>query len=253
MDRHIITGVGLLATMGLIFALLGFSNEVWAEAKYGRRAEDTHWRLSMATGSSALIFLSAALAIGPIRRLWGRPTPVHMPWRRSIGVCAAVAVWIHVSFGITIHANGWRVWVPFTHLWRSSGSLFVLGAAFWIGLMAASLMSVLALTSNSRSLRTLGVRRWKLVQRSTYLVYPLVFVHILGVQRQEGRLIGQAVLPLLLMAVVIVAQIAGFVSTRRGKVKAPPRETGRTVPESNSENGTDHGEMPPPVHSTFGS
>lgn len=215
-QRHVLAGAMLLVTIGVLYLLLGFSNEVWAEESFGRRSEDVHWRLSMATGSTALLFLSAALSIGPIRRLRAQPIPAHIPWRRSIGVSAAVAAALHVSFGITIHAEGWRIWVPFTHLWRSSGSLFVLGAAFWIGLTAATIMFVLALTSNARALRSLGVRRWKRVQRSTYLVYPLIFIHVLGVQRQEGRALGHAILPLFTMGIVLVLQISAIVSTRRG-------------------------------------
>lgn len=224
--RHIITGVTLVATIAVVFAALGQSTEVWADQSFGKRSEDVHWRLSMATGSTALIFLSAALSLGPIRRLRGRPTPVHIPWRRSIGVSGAVAMWLHVSLGSTIHADGWRIWVPFTHLWRSSGSLFVLGAAFWIGLLAASLTSVLALTSNSTAFRSLGARRWKRVQRVTYVVYPLVFVHVLGVQRQEERNIGHAVLPFLLMAIVVALQMAAIVSIRRSKTNAQLSRSG---------------------------
>ena len=114
---------------------------------------------------------------------------------------------------------------PFTHVWRSSGSLFVLGAAFWIGLAAALLMSVLAITSNSRALRGFGVRRWKNVQRLTYLVYPLIFVHILGVQRQEQRVLGHALLPLLLMGLVFSIQLFGFISTRRAVAARHPSKT----------------------------
>ena len=225
MGRNLMAGLALLTVISVLYILMGFTTEVWEEEEFGARADDTHWRLSMATGTSALVFLSAALLVGPIRQLRDKPTPAHIPWRRSLGVSASVAVLIHVSFGITIHADGWRVWVPFTHVWRSSGSLFVLGAAFWIGLLAALLMSVLAIISNSRALRGFGVRRWKNVQRLTYLVYPLVFVHILGVQRQEQRVLGHALLPLLLMGLVFSIQLFGFISTRRAVAARHPSKT----------------------------
>jgi len=188
LKRHAIV-VGTSVVIGtVIYQLLGFNPEWWPDRSFGRRADDVHWKSSVSTGSTAMLLLGTTLSIGPLQRLrTGRKGPIHIPWRRTVGVWAAVVAWTHVLFGVTIHADGWRIWVPFTHLWVSQGKLRILAASMWIGLGATLILIVLALTSNSFSLRTLGAKRWKLLQRGSYVVGALVVVHIAGIQVAESR------------------------------------------------------------------
>lgn len=214
--RHLIIALAALLSVAVLYLLLGLSPEWWPDRSYGPRAEDTHWRLSVATGSTAALLLGTTLIIGPIRRIRsGRSGAVHIPWRRVAGVWTAIVAWTHVMFGITIHADGWRIWAPFAHLWQSQGKLRILAAAMWVGLAAALLLIVLAGTSNSTSLRRFGSHRWKLLQRSAYVIAALVVAHIAAMQIQEDRNTVHVVIVAAVLASVASIQAAGFVFTRR--------------------------------------
>ena len=171
-----------------LYFVLGFSPEWWPDRSYGRRADDAHWKLSVATGSTAALGLMVTLSFSALRRVrTGRSGPPHQPLRRIVGLWSALVAWIHVAFGLTIHAEGLAVWRPFTNLWRSGGDLRLLAGAMWVGLGAACVLVGLAVISNTRALRRLGVARWKWLQRSTYLVGAAVAVHVAAMQLQEDR------------------------------------------------------------------
>jgi len=132
-----------------------------------------------------------------------------------MGIWTAMSAWTHLMFGITIHADGWRIWVPFTHLWQSQGKLRLLGAAMFVGLGAALLLAVLGATSNSTSLRRLGSHWWKLLHRGTYVVAALIVVHIASMHLQEDRNALHVAVVAAILAGVASIQVAGFVFTRR--------------------------------------
>lgn len=216
MKRHSIAAAASATIIAVLYWLLAYSPEVWSEEVFGARGDDPHWKLSMATGTTAVMMLGATLVIGPIRRLrTNRLGPVHLPWRRVLGVWSAFTAWVHVGLGATIHAEGWRVWVPFTHLWRSEGKLRILGATFFVGLGAALILVLLVATSNSRALRALGARRWKMLQRSTYVVFGVILIHVVGTQIHEGRTLVHVALTLSIFAVTMFVQAAGVRFTRR--------------------------------------
>ena len=219
MRRHAIAATTAALAVAALYLLLGLSTEWWPDRSYGRRGDDVHWKLSMATGTTAILLLAVSLTIGPIRRIRsGRRGPVHLPWRRAFGVWAAFTAWTHVVFGITIHATGWRIWVPFTHLWQSQGRLRVLGGSMFVGLAAASILVVLVATSNSSALRKLGAQRWKLVQRSTFIVVILAFVHVTSMQLQEGRALLHVALTLTIFVGIAAIRVA---AVRAARVSAP--------------------------------
>jgi len=220
--RHLLTLAAASTSIALIYSALGFSPEWWPDRSYGPRAEDVHWKLSVATGSTAVLLLGTTLCIGPIRRFRsGRAGPVHLPTRRVIGVWSAVVAWVHVVFGVTIHAAGWRIWVPFTHLWESQGKLRILAAAMFLGLSAALTLAIVAAASNSHSLRRLGARRWKHLQRLTYVAAGLIALHVIGMQIQEDRDARHAGMMIAGLLTVAGIQVAGVVYTRRNDLARP--------------------------------
>jgi len=216
LGRYAAVGGAALLTTFYIYLALGLTPEWWPDRSFGPRAADVHWKLSVATGSTAMILLGTTLAIGPIRNIRrGKRGPIHIPWRRVTGVWTAVAAWTHLVFGITIHADGARIWVPFTHLWQSQGKLRLLAVAMFIGLGAASILALLAATSNSRSIRAIGARRWKVLQRSAYLVGALVVLHVLAVQVQESRDLRHVAITASVLFAFASIQVAGFLYTWR--------------------------------------
>ena len=204
-----------LAVSGLLFVLLGQSPEVWGDVAYGARADDAHWKASMATGSVAVLLLSWTLMLGPWRVLRGGRPRVHEPTRRVAGLAAATMTVVHVGFGITIHSTGWQFWLPFGYPWTRVGfHPRLLGVSFWIALGAVLLLAVVALTSTDSWLQRLGPSRWKLVQRLTYPIYVLVAMHIVTIQLQENRSWGHAAATLAVLAVTVSVQFAGAIRYR---------------------------------------
>lgn len=217
---HLVIALSSTALIAGLYVVLGFTPEWWPDRSYGRRGDDVHWKLSVATGSTAALGLMVTLGFSAWRRArTGRAGPAHQPLRRIVGLWSAFLAWIHVGFGITIHADGLRVWPPFTHLWRSRGDLRLLGGAMWVGLGAALLLLAIAAISNKRALRRFGVARWKQLQRSTYLVAAAVAVHVVAMQLQEGRSLPHVLTAVLLVSAFVLLQGLGI---RNMRLKSGP-------------------------------
>jgi DMSO/TMAO reductase YedYZ heme-binding membrane subunit len=115
-------------------------------------------------GSGSMLLLLATLAVTPAVTLTGQHW--FIPLRRWYGVvlfCNALADAVIAS--ITGNFTGG---VP----GRIFGHTFLLA-----GLMMVLIMAPLAITANAWSMRWLG-RYWKTLQRLTYLVWGLLFVHL---------------------------------------------------------------------------
>jgi hypothetical protein len=107
--------------------------------------------------------------------------------RRDIGIWAGIYGIAHTIIGLNVHMHGHmsRYFIPWTRSLDTSSKAFIL--ANWLGLVAAILLLVLVSISNDYALRTLGTRRWKLIQQSTYVVVIAAVAHGAGYQIIEGR------------------------------------------------------------------
>lgn len=202
--RHLIIAIGVAAGVALLAALF-----------HGPPRE----QFSLATAYLALGLLAVTLSLGPMNVLRGRPNPVSFDLRRDFGIWSALVGLLHTGLGLTVHFTG-RMQLYF--LAPDDGrSLFGLradpfGAANYTGLIAALLLLLLAAISNDLSLRNLGTRRWRSVQRWAYLVLVLTMLHAALYQvleKQRMVLVGLFVV----MAVAIVGvQFAGYRRVRGG-------------------------------------
>jgi sulfoxide reductase heme-binding subunit YedZ len=171
------------------------------------------FRVSIATAYASFFYLAVSLCIGPWNVLRGGRTPVSMDLRRDFGIWAAVAGLIHVAAGLQVHKRG-RFWLYFVPDPETASSVPVRVDAFgWAnhaGLAATAILILLLATSNDRSLRRFGVRRWKGLQRSSYYLAALVVAHGAGYQLIENRrgivIAGFA----LASAIVLGAQLLGY-------------------------------------------
>ena len=215
--RVLVVAGAAVASIVLIYAMLSWwSGEWWRDRSFGRKGDGIHWRLSVATASTALLLMATALSIGPIRRLrYGREGPVHLPWRRTVGVAAAIVGWCHAALGLTIHSAGWRLWGPFTYFGSSNRLMFIFSVAMSLGVLTAVALIPVAATSNSAQLQRLGGRRWKQVQRLSYGVFALLLAHVVGIQYQEKRDLLHISFTMSVIAAVVVLQGAGVAATRR--------------------------------------
>jgi methionine sulfoxide reductase heme-binding subunit len=139
----------------------------------------------IATAYPALFLSAVALFLGPWNVLCGRANPVSFDLRRDIGIWAGVMALLHTAVGLNVHLRG-RMWLYFVdqhqrlrHDWFGFGN--------YMGLAAALLFLLLLAISNDLSLRRLGTRRWKSLQRWTYGAVILTILHAMAYQQVEQR------------------------------------------------------------------
>src|SRR6185369_16003114 len=129
------------------------------------------FRLSMATAYTSAFLLGVTLVLGVLKVLRGETSPVSTDWRRDTGIWAALFGVAHLVIGLQVHAPG-RMRTYFVYP-AEQARLFPLrldsfGWANHLGLLAGLLLVLLLVLSNDWSLRRLGPRRWKQLQRWNY-------------------------------------------------------------------------------------
>ena len=176
---------------------------------------DLRHRLSLSTAYVALIFLGITLALGPWKYLTRKPNPISFDLRRDFGIWAGILALVHTGIGLTVHLRG-RMWMYFfkrLHPLAIQNTEF--GAANYIGAVSALLFVLLLVISNDLSLRSLGTRRWKSLQRWTYAAAILAVAHGVLFQLVEKRHISWVVVFALIIAITSAIQFAGYLLRRR--------------------------------------
>ena len=176
---------------------------------------DLRHRLSLATAYAALVFLAVTLALGPWKVFTRRANPISFDLRRDFGIWAGILALVHTGIGLTVHLRG-RMWMYFfkrLHPLAIQNSEF--GAANYIGAVSALLFVLLLVISNDLSLRSLGTRRWKSLQRWTYIAAILAVAHGVLFQLVEKRHISWVVVFALIIAITSAIQFAGYLLRRR--------------------------------------
>ncbi|MGE5082666.1 MAG: hypothetical protein ACM3ND_07140 [Acidobacteriota bacterium] len=171
---------------------------------------DVRHRLSMATAYAGLIFLAVSLWLGPWNVLRGQANPISSDFRRDVGIWTGILGILHTAVGLTVHLRG-RMWMYFfkqLHPLRLQNTQF--GFANFAGLGAAFLLFMLLTISNDVSLRWLGTRRWKFLQRWTYAALVLTAVHGIAYQLVEKRQLAWVLVFAALLIAVAAIQISGF-------------------------------------------
>jgi sulfoxide reductase heme-binding subunit YedZ len=118
------------------------------------------------TGLTALVLLIASLACSPLRRLTGWTWPMRI--RRALGLLAFGYALLHflvyavldqgVDLGAILQDIAERPFIT-------------------VGFAALVLLTPLALTSTTRSIRRLGYRRWIRLHQLVYLAAALAVIH----------------------------------------------------------------------------
>ncbi len=133
--------------------------------------------LTLGLAYVSLLQMVITLAIGPLQLLYQRRNPVNIMLRRDIGIWAGITGCLHVFFGLQIHAGGDIL----SYFLRSDGTIMwnLFGQANYLGLAATIILVLLTVISNDFSLRRMKGKAWKWLQRTNYLLAPLVFLHAL--------------------------------------------------------------------------
>lgn len=185
---------------------------------FTRDYNDVLSRASFATAYPAIVLLALTLLIGPWNWLRRRPNPVSSDLRRDLGIWAGILALAHTGIGQCVHLRG-RPWLyyiygPTEHHHGMRHDAF--GFANYTGALSALLVLALLATSNDYSLRKLGTREWKSLQRWNYAVFLLAGAHSLlyqeGVEQQKPWFVAVVIA---CIAVSAVLQFLVFLQRRR--------------------------------------
>jgi sulfoxide reductase heme-binding subunit YedZ len=176
---------------------------------------DPRHQLSIGTAYASMAFLAASLSLGAWKLLRRQPNPVSFDLRRDFGIWAGLLAILHTAIGLTVHLRG-RMWMYFfKQLQPLKLQNTQFGLANYTGLAAALLFLMLVAISNDLSLRTLGTRVWKSLQRWTYLAVALTVLHGILFQLIEKRQIAWVLIFAVLMLIVAAMQLTGYLATKR--------------------------------------
>lgn len=209
--RHVVLGLVSVALTGGVAYILA--------------ADPFVYRLSMGSAYAGLGLMAVTLLVGPWNVLRNRPNPVSTNLRRDIGIWAGILGLFHVVVGLQVHMGG-QILLYFLPPPDAPRRLPIrldrFGIANYTGLGVTLVLALLLLLSNDRSLRSLGPRRWKALQRWNYAAFGLVVVHGAVYQLLERRrLLFIGVFALVVVAVV-AAQAAAIrrIAARGGCLSA---------------------------------
>lgn len=191
-----------------------------------RPYKDVISRASFATAYPAIVLLAATLLIGPWNWLRKNPNPVSSDLRRDLGIWAGILSVVHTAVGQCVHLRG-RPWLYYVYSPTEHHHVFpvrhdAFGFANFTGALGALLVIVLLATSNDYSLRKLGTREWKKLQRWNYGLFALAGAHALlyqeGVEKQTAGFVIVVV-----MCIAITAGLQTTVFLRRRQERSPLR------------------------------
>lgn len=207
----------------------------------GRLDWDPTMRMWRAFGDASIVLLFGSLFLGPAARL-SRPFARILPWRREVGVWSAVTALVHTVLVV----DGWVQWDP----GRLMGYEFVaeldrtlrlepgFGLANLIGLVALVWMLVLAATSSSWAVRTIGPEAWKWIHQGAYVIFYLtvlhavyfLFIHYTASFHREPPPPNWFRWPLVVMGISIATlQWTAFARTARRRRLARKQRHGKTT------------------------
>ena len=167
---------------------------------------------------SAFFLLCVSLMIGPLAVFWPHQFASLIEPRRAIGLAAFLFGALHILLTMSLYFN-WNIGAAVSFLPNS------------IAAPAAVILLAVALTSCDFAVSRLGMAKWKSIQRLVYAAFVLLLAHFLlksnGLFAKGDKIVplnlAEAAL-LLLAAITIVLQIAGFYTRTTRKADAKKTE-----------------------------
>jgi sulfoxide reductase heme-binding subunit YedZ len=122
--------------------------------------------VTLSTGTWALVFLLATLGVTPLRRLTGWNPLIR--FRRLLGLFAFFYACLHLLT---------YLWFDKFFAWGEILRDIPKRPFITVGFLAWSLLLLLAATSTSWAIRTMGGRRWNLLHKLIYVAAIAAIVH----------------------------------------------------------------------------
>lgn len=193
-------------------------------------SEHAMFGLSMATAYTGLLLVGTTLLIGPLNVLRKRPVALYSnDLRRDIGIWGGIVSLLHVIVGLQVHLGSMVLY--FVHEVGPDKRLVFradpFGFANYTGLAGTLVIVLLLALSNDWSLRRLGSRRWKGLQRWNYAGFTLIALHGVVYQIIEKRELPYVVVFGLIVLLVLAIQLRGFQLRRQIKaIRTPAKKRG---------------------------
>jgi methionine sulfoxide reductase heme-binding subunit len=132
------------------------------------------WYLNRSTGIVCLVLMTLTLVLGVVvqrqKRLPGLPRFGVVALHRNVSLLAALLLLTHITTAAVdsyVDVSWWTAFVPFVSGWRP----FAVG----LGTLSVDLLALVVVTSLLRG--RIPHRWWRAVHWTSYLMWPLAFVH----------------------------------------------------------------------------
>jgi nitrite reductase/ring-hydroxylating ferredoxin subunit/DMSO/TMAO reductase YedYZ heme-binding membrane subunit len=200
------------------------------------RGPDLDVFLVQATAILTFLFLSAAISLGPLARLW-RPATHFIYNRRHLGVTTWALAVSHAAV-VMHYGNNWKV---ANLLEVEPGQTFLRVPFTLFGVGALAILTVMALTSRDYFLHVWTPRRWKLLHMAVYAGYGLVVVHFTTRFAGDPPVRWKVLALLWLVALAVAAlHLAAALKEARGDSQAPAGADGLILLGTFTELGEGH-------------
>jgi sulfoxide reductase heme-binding subunit YedZ len=169
---------------------------------------------SMSTAYVALILLGVSAIIGPIKLLINNKSlPISIYLRRDIGIWAGIIALLHVFFGLQGHVGG-KFWYYFIAPPEAKYSfplrIDAFGLTSYLGLGATLIIIMLLYLSRDKAIKKFGVRKWKKLQRFSYIAICMTLLHNLILLIIANRNLGFIAIFSAVSLLIIVFQYLGY-------------------------------------------
>lgn len=156
------------------------------------------------------------MVLGPLNVLRQKHNPVHSAVRRDVGITAGIAALVHTVLGLQVHAGGTLIGY-FTVRGPGGPTAVAFVTANYVGLLSAAILAVLVSISNNVGVRSLGLPRWKKIQRTAYVAAAAALVHGVIYQLLERRQVAIIMLLVAIAVAVIMVQVRGTRARRHAE------------------------------------
>lgn len=176
------------------------------------------WYLNRATGIVSLALMTLTIVLGVVvqrqRRLPGLPRFGAVALHRNVSLISALLLVVHIVTAVVdsyVSISPLSVIVPFVSAWRPQ--------AVGLGTLSLDLLVLIVVTSLVRG--RIPVRLWRGIHWTSYLLWPLAFLHGLtaGTDLHSGWALG---LVLLCAGVVGAAAAVAWIGRRTPATERAP-------------------------------
>lgn len=184
-----------------------------------RGKRDSITFIAQSTGYISLVIIGISLIIGPINLMLKNKNPISTYLRRDIGITGGLLALIHSVTGLFVHLRG-KMWLYFlTESRHFRHDNF--GFGNYTGVLAALFVFLLIITSNDYLLKKMNPRKWKNIQRLSYLMMILVAAHcyFYRIGRENLSIFFWFYIPLFM--IILIFQLTGVYLTL---INRPPKE-----------------------------